>query len=199
MNTDHPYLRSGGVFIHFEPNPVPGDLNAKIEFLPEPQVSLEFDVAQQFDTVQCAHMAATAKKFDSDIQGSIDNKNDSAKEFLKATTICIGMNGRAGVFAAIRACLQIGRRAAARDFGCGPGGEVGASPQRTVTTEPTPPTAKRPAALRVARPYLFGFVPPSSQSHSGVFSHVVPRYPAGSAKQHFLRIFSQALNPSWCS
>jgi len=38
---------------------------------------------------------------------------------------------------------------AARDFACGQGGEVGASPQRAVTTEPTPATGKRPAARRV--------------------------------------------------
>ena len=31
----------------------------------------------------------------------------------------------------VRACLKIGRRAAARNFGCGPGGEVGASSQRS--------------------------------------------------------------------
>ena len=48
-----------------------------------------------------------------------------------------------------RACLKIPRGAAAKDFGCGQGGEGGASPQRAVMTEPTPPTAKRPAARRV--------------------------------------------------
>ena len=49
----------------------------------------------------------------------------------------------------LRACLKTTRDAAARDFGCGQGGEVGASPQRAVTTEPTPATGKRPAARRV--------------------------------------------------
>jgi len=51
--------------------------------------------------------------------------------------------------AALRACFEITRGAAARDFGCGQGGEVGASPQRAVTTEPTQATDKRPAARRV--------------------------------------------------
>src|SRR5882757_7036553 len=38
---------------------------------------------------------------------------------------------------------------AARDFGRGQDGEVGASPQRAITTEPTPATGKRTAARRV--------------------------------------------------
>src|SRR5713226_4437461 len=50
---------------------------------------------------------------------------------------------------ALRACLETTRGAAARDLGCGQGGEVEASPQRAVTTEPTPATDKRPAARRV--------------------------------------------------
>jgi hypothetical protein len=49
----------------------------------------------------------------------------------------------------LRACLKIAGRSAAKDFGGGQGGEVGASPQRAVTTEPTPVAAKRPAARRV--------------------------------------------------
>ncbi len=46
------------------------------------------------------------------------------------------------------ACLKIAWGPAARDFGRGQGGEAGASPQRAVTTEPTPATGKRPAARR---------------------------------------------------
>src|SRR5205809_5237209 len=49
----------------------------------------------------------------------------------------------------LRACLKIPWSPAARDFGCGQGGEGGASPQRAVTTEPTQATDKRPAARRV--------------------------------------------------
>src|SRR6185295_10055462 len=49
----------------------------------------------------------------------------------------------------LRACLKIAWSPAARDFGCGQGGEGGASPQRAVTTEPTLATDKRPAARRV--------------------------------------------------
>jgi hypothetical protein len=47
------------------------------------------------------------------------------------------------------ACLKIERGPAARDFGCGQGGEVRASPQRAVRAEPTMATSKRPAARRV--------------------------------------------------
>jgi len=50
---------------------------------------------------------------------------------------------------ALRACLKIAWGPAARDFGCGQGGEPGASPQRAVTGEPTQATDKRPAARRV--------------------------------------------------
>src|SRR6266540_7570408 len=49
----------------------------------------------------------------------------------------------------LRACLKIPRGPAARDFGCSQGGEVGASPQRAVTVEPTLAAGKRPAARRV--------------------------------------------------
>src|SRR5258707_10052016 len=48
-----------------------------------------------------------------------------------------------------RACLETTRGAAARDFGCGQGGEFRASPQRAVRNEPTQATGKRPAARRV--------------------------------------------------
>src|SRR2546427_11540882 len=51
--------------------------------------------------------------------------------------------------ASLRACLETTRGAAARDFGCGQGGEFRASPQRAVRNEPTPATDKRPAARRV--------------------------------------------------
>ncbi len=49
----------------------------------------------------------------------------------------------------LRACLETTRGAAARDFGCGQGGEFRASPQRAVRNEPTPATDKSPAARRV--------------------------------------------------
>ena len=48
-----------------------------------------------------------------------------------------------------RACLKIARDPAERDFGVGQGGEVRASPQRAVRTEPTLADGKRPDALRV--------------------------------------------------
>ena len=48
--------------------------------------------------------------------------------------------------------------AAARDFGCSQGGEAGASPQRAVTAESTPATAKRPAARRVLRVWACGIL-----------------------------------------
>jgi len=49
----------------------------------------------------------------------------------------------------LRACLKILKGAAARNFVYGQGGEVGASPQRAVTNEPTQATDKRSAARRV--------------------------------------------------
>ena len=49
--------------------------------------------------------------------------------------------------------LQIARGAAAKDFGWGQGGEVGASPQRAVTAEPTQAPDKRPAARLFRRTY----------------------------------------------
>ena len=49
----------------------------------------------------------------------------------------------------LRACLKIEKGPAARDFGCGRGGEVRASPRRAVRAEPTKSTGKRPAARRV--------------------------------------------------
>jgi len=48
-----------------------------------------------------------------------------------------------------RTFATISRDAAAKDFGFGQGGESRASPQWAVTTEPTQPKVKRPAARRV--------------------------------------------------
>ena len=45
----------------------------------------------------------------------------------------------------LRDCFKIQSGPAARDFGAGQGGEVRASPQRAVRTEPTPVSGKRPA------------------------------------------------------
>jgi len=54
----------------------------------------------------------------------------------------------------LSACLKIAKGAAAGDFGFGQGGEgasarAPASPERAITTEPTPDKGKRPAARRV--------------------------------------------------
>ena len=49
----------------------------------------------------------------------------------------------------VRACFKIAWGPAARDFGCGQGGEDRASPQRAVRAEPTQAADKRPAARRV--------------------------------------------------
>ena len=67
----------------------------------------------------------------------------------------------------LRACLKTTRGAAAKDFGCGQAGEVGASPQRAVTTGPTRVTGKRPAARRVFSKRPSGFVAPQSKIHEG--------------------------------
>ena len=45
----------------------------------------------------------------------------------------------------VRDCFKIQSGPAARDFGAGQGGEVRASPQWAVRTEPTPVSGKRPA------------------------------------------------------
>ena len=63
--------------------------------------------------------------------------------------------------AALRACFEITRGSAARDFGCGQGGEgasarAPASPQRAVTTEPTQAADKRAAARLVRRSWSEG-------------------------------------------
>jgi len=93
----------------------------------------------------------------------------------------------------LRACLKTTRGAAAKDFGCGQGGEVGASPQRAVTTEPTPATDKRPAARRVFSKRPSGFVAPQSKTHQGYSpsSRLAIRPFAG--KQHPRVVFKQAL------
>ena len=49
----------------------------------------------------------------------------------------------------VRAYQETQRGPATRDIGGGQGGEVGASPQRAATAEPTQATGKRPAARRV--------------------------------------------------
>src|SRR5436190_8739903 len=94
----------------------------------------------------------------------------------------------------IRACLKIGKGAAARDFGCGRGGEVRASPQRAVRTEPTKPAGKRPAARRVFAPQAGWLRYSSVEDPPGIFSFVAPRHPACGTKTAPFRIFSQALS-----
>ena len=95
-------------------------------------------------------------------------------------------------FPRLRACLKTTRGAAARDFGCGQGGEVGASPQRAVTTEPTPATDKRPAARRVFAQMTVWLRCSSVKDPQGVFSFVAPRHPAFSTKTARLVVFNQA-------
>src|SRR5215207_844113 len=93
----------------------------------------------------------------------------------------------------LRAFLKIGKGAAARDFGCGRGGEVRASPQRAVRTEPTRATDKRPAARRVFSPQAGWLRCSSVEDPPGIFSFVAPRHPACGTKTAPFRIFRQAL------
>src|SRR5215203_3917068 len=93
---------------------------------------------------------------------------------------------------ALRACLKTRKGAAARDSGCGQGGEVRASPQRAVRTEPTPATDKRPAARRVFAPQAGWLRCSSVEDPQGIFSFVVPRHPARGAKTAPFRIFRHA-------
>jgi hypothetical protein len=88
----------------------------------------------------------------------------------------------------VRACLEIARGAAAGDFGCGQGGEGGASPWWAVTTEPTQPTAKRPAAGRVCEQTasLGIFRPAFSPIRGGIVrrSKLDPQVKPGKTKMH---------------
>src|SRR2546425_3888664 len=93
----------------------------------------------------------------------------------------------------LRACLETTRGAAARDFGCGQGGEFRASPQRAVKNESTPATDKRPAARRVFGEKAVWLRCSSVEDPPGIFSFVAPRHPAFSPKTAPLVVSKQAL------
>src|SRR6266511_2664163 len=93
-----------------------------------------------------------------------------------------------------RACLKIPWSPAARDFGCSQGGEVGASPQRAVTAEPTLAAAKRPAARRVFAEKAGWLRCSSVTAPLRGCSLVAPRHPAFSTKTGPHGIFRQALS-----
>jgi len=93
----------------------------------------------------------------------------------------------------LRACLKTLRGAAVRDFGRGQGGEVRASPQRAVRTEPTQPTDERPTARRVFAQQARWLRCSSVEDPPGIFSFVAPRLRACCAKTAPLRVFRQAL------
>jgi len=93
----------------------------------------------------------------------------------------------------LRACPKIARGPAARDFGCGQGGEVRASPTRAVRTEPTQATDKRPAARRVFAPKAAWLRCSSVEDPGRIFSFVAPRHPAFGAKTGPRGIFGHAL------
>jgi len=84
--------------------------------------------------------------------------------------------------------------AAAGDFGRGQGGEVRASPQRAVRTEPTQSTGKRPAARRVFAPKALWLRCSSVTERLRLCSFVAPRHRAFGAKTAPLRIFRQSLS-----
>lgn len=93
----------------------------------------------------------------------------------------------------LRACLKIKSGPAAADFGRGQGGELRASPQRAVSNEPTPATAKRRAARRVFAQKAAWLRCSLLTDPPGVCSFVAPRHPAFCAKTGPLLIFKQAL------
>src|SRR5258708_36202499 len=93
----------------------------------------------------------------------------------------------------LRACLETTRGAAARDFGCGQGGEFRAPPQRAVRNESTPATDKRPAARRVFAEKAVWLRCSSVEDPPGIFSFVAPRHPAFSPKTAPLVVSKQAL------
>src|SRR5256712_12268596 len=82
---------------------------------------------------------------------------------------------------------QTTRGAAARDFGCGQGGEFRASPQRAVRNESTPATDKRPAARRVFGEKAVWLRCSSVEDPPGIFSFVAPSglFPENSAPRSF--------------
>ena len=101
----------------------------------------------------------------------------------------------------LRACFKIAWGSAARDFGCGQGGEgasarAKASPQRAGRTEPTPAAGKRPAALRVFAEKAVWLCCSSVEDPPGIFSFVAPRQTAFSAKTGPHGILKQALRVS---
>jgi len=125
-----------------------------------------------------------------------DGENAEAESSLDCARDC------RGAASGIRACFEIGRGPAARDFGRGRGGEAGASPQRAVTAEPTKAAAKRPAALRVFGEKAFWLRCFSLTDRQRVCSLVAclraphrqaPRQNAFSAKTGPRRISKQAL------
>src|SRR6266542_6755264 len=97
----------------------------------------------------------------------------------------------------LRACLKIPWGPAARDFGCSQGGEVGASPQRAVTAEPTLAAAKRPAARRVFVEKAGWLRCSSVTAPLRGCSLVAPRHPAFSTKTGPHVIFRQALSMAY--
>jgi len=105
---------------------------------------------------------------------------------------CVGFCGEV-FWRWLRACPKIARGPAARDFGCGQGGEVRASPTRAVRTEPTQATDKRPAARRVFAPKAAWLRCSSVEDPGRIFSFVAPRHPAFGAKTGPRGIFGHAL------
>ncbi len=91
----------------------------------------------------------------------------------------------------LRACFKIAWGPAARDFGCGQGGEAGASPQRAVTAELTQAADKRPAAGGFS--YADYVCCSSVADRWRICSLVAPRHPAFSPKTGPHGILKQAL------
>ena len=96
----------------------------------------------------------------------------------------------------LRACLKIAWGPAARDFGCGQGGEARASPQRAVRAEPTQAAGKRPAARRVFAQkavWLRCSSVADRCGYPGPCGSIAPCHTAFSAKTGPHGIFRQAL------
>ncbi len=97
----------------------------------------------------------------------------------------------------LRACFKIAWGPAASDFGCGQGGEAGASPQRAVTAESTQAADKRPAARRVFGEKADWLRCSSVADRWRISSLVAPRHPAFSAKTGPHGILKQALSRNY--
>ena len=94
----------------------------------------------------------------------------------------------------VRACLKTRWGPAVRRFGGGRGGEVGASPQRAVSAEPTTATAKRTTARRVCAGRTAWLRCSAVEDAQRIFALLAPRHAVLPAQTGPHGVFRQALS-----